>query len=208
MTILAAVEPANRIPDLGLRVHALCARWAERLPADVLLFVNLHPAPLGEPALDAHFAALLPHAHRVVLEITERASLRDFGQWESALAHLEIRGFRFALDDLGSGYGYGYGYGYGGLNLLADLRPAFIKLDRSIVRDVDSKPQKQRLVDLLTTFANASNAVLNAEGVETRAERDTLVRAGAHLLHGYHFARPSLTWPVEASPGRTLIEPT
>jgi EAL domain-containing protein (putative c-di-GMP-specific phosphodiesterase class I) len=200
MTILAAVERANRIPDLGLRVHALCARWAERLPADVLLFVNLHPTPLDEPALDAHFAALLPHAHRVVFEITERASLRDFGLWESALAHLESRGFRFALDDLGSGYG--------DLNLLADLRPAFIKLDMSIVRDVDSKPQKQRLVDLLTTFANASNAVLIAEGVETRAERDTLVRAGAHLLHGYHFTRPSLTWPVEASPGHTLIEPT
>ena len=47
MTILAAVERANRIPDLGLRVHALCARWAERLPADVRLFVNLHPAPLA-----------------------------------------------------------------------------------------------------------------------------------------------------------------
>ncbi|MDP2311261.1 MAG: EAL domain-containing protein [Pseudomonadota bacterium] len=190
LSILHTVERATRVWDLGARVNQLAARWVDRLPPEVLIFVNVHPAQLDDPAVEARFAALAPYAPRVVLEITERASLRDFTNWEGSIARLEALGFRFALDDLGSGYG--------GLSLLADLRPAFIKLDMSIVRDVHKKPHKQRLVDLLLTFANATGAVLVAEGVETEEEAEALVRIGTHLLQGYYFARPSMTWPMLA----------
>lgn len=188
LSILHAVERAGRVYDLSEQVNRLAAEWAARLPADMLLFVNIHPAQLDDPDVEARFAALVPHAGRIILEITERASLRDFTHWESSMQRLEAMGFRFALDDLGSGYG--------GLALLADLRPAFIKIDMSIVRDVHRKVQKQRLVDLLITFANATGAVLVAEGVETVAEARVLIDAGTHLLQGHYFARPSLIWPA------------
>lgn len=185
--VLAAVERSNRVVDLGALVNRLAAGWATRLPSDLLVFVNVHPGQLDDPDVVERFSPLLPYASRVVLEITERASLRDVSQWEGALARLEEHGFRFALDDLGSGYG--------GLSLLADLRPAFIKVDMSIVRDVHLKPNKQRLVDVLVGFANATGARLVAEGVESAEEASTLVRSGVHLLQGFHFARPTLTWP-------------
>lgn len=185
--ILHAVERAGRIAEMGGLVNKLAARWADTIPREVLLFVNVHPAQLDDAEVVRRFAPLVPFADRVVLEITERASLRDVSAWESTLARLEALGFRFALDDLGSGYG--------GLSLLADLRPAFIKIDMSIVRDVHVKPNKQRLVDVMVSFANATGAWLVAEGVETAEEAETLVRSGAHLLQGYHFGRPTRSWP-------------
>lgn len=186
-SILDAVERANRVGEMGRVVNLLASRWAARLPEDVLLFVNVHPAQLDHPDFADHLSALHPYAKRVVLEITERASLRDVSHWESVLANLESLGFRFAIDDLGSGYG--------GLSLLADLRPAFIKIDMSIVRDVHLKPNKLRLVDVMANFANATGARLVAEGVENEDEAAALIRAGAHLLQGFHLARPSFEWP-------------
>jgi EAL domain-containing protein (putative c-di-GMP-specific phosphodiesterase class I) len=187
LSILHAVERAGRVFELGALVNGLAAGWVAQLPADLLVFVNVHPAQLDDPALLEQFAALAPFAPRVVLEITERASLRDFVHWEGAVERLENVGFRFAVDDLGSGYG--------GLSLLADLRPAFIKVDMSIVRNVHLKAQKQRLVDVLATFANATNAKLVAEGVEVEDEALALVKCGVHLMQGYHFARPTVVWP-------------
>jgi EAL domain-containing protein (putative c-di-GMP-specific phosphodiesterase class I) len=191
LSILHAVERAGRVFELGAIANQLAARWAEKLPRDLLIFVNVHPAQFDDPALLRQFEPLLPHASRIVLEITERASLRDFAHWESAVTRLEALGFRFALDDLGSGYG--------GLSLLADIRPAFIKVDMSIVRNVHLRPQNQRLVDVLAIFANATGARLVAEGVETEDEARTLVRCGAHLMQGFHVARPQLLWPGAAA---------
>lgn len=181
--VLAATERAARIHEVGGAVNRLAARWSERLPEDLLLFVNVHPGQLDAREVARRFAPLVPHAHRVVLEITERASVLDMAGWEGAIRSLEELGFRFALDDLGSGYG--------GLALLAELRPAFIKVDMSIVRGVDHHPNKQRLVDLLLTFANATGARLVAEGVESAAEAEHLSRIGTHLMQGFYFGRPS-----------------
>ena len=186
-SILRAVERSGRIFEMGGLVNQLAARWAAALPADILVFVNVHPVQLDDPEVVARLAPLVPFAERVVLEITERASIRDISRWEQTIARIEALGFRFALDDLGSGYG--------GLALLADLRPAFIKVDTSIVRDVHLNPNKQRLVDVLVTFANATGARLVAEGVETEHEAACLTRCGAHLLQGFHFGRPTRVWP-------------
>jgi EAL domain-containing protein (putative c-di-GMP-specific phosphodiesterase class I) len=185
--LLGAAERCDQIPELGAAVNALAAAWAARLPPDLLLFVNVHPGQLDAPGVLGSFGPLLPHARRVVLEITERASLLEIERWESTISQLETYGFRFALDDLGSGYG--------GLSLLAQLRPAFIKIDMSIVRNVHEKPHKRRVVDVMADFADATGARLIAEGVESRAEAEALVQSGAHLLQGHLFGHARLDWP-------------
>jgi EAL domain-containing protein (putative c-di-GMP-specific phosphodiesterase class I) len=68
----------------------------------------------------------------------------------------------------------------------------------SIIRDVDAIPRKQRLVDLLCRFAEATDALLVAEGIETEAEARTVVACGAHLLQGYLFGRPRHGLPLGA----------
>lgn len=186
LALLRAAERVKRIHDLGKLVNLRSAEWAVALPEEILIFVNLHPEQLASPDLMEAFAPLLPHAKRIVLEITERTHLSRVSNWDGAIATLGEAGFQFAVDDLGSGHN--------GLALLAELKPAFIKVDISIVRNVDKEQRKQRLVALLADFANATGAKLVAEGVETEAESKTLAGCGAHLLQGYFFGRPSLEW--------------
>ena len=95
------------------------------------------------------------------------------------------------IDDLGAGYA--------ALSSLASLQPEVVKLDMSLVRGVDRQPIKRRLVASLQTLGEPLGLTVIAEGVETNAERDTLVSIGCDLFQGFLFARPgrgfpSVTW--------------
>jgi EAL domain-containing protein (putative c-di-GMP-specific phosphodiesterase class I) len=74
---------------------------------------------------------------------------------------------------------------------LATVQPDFVKLDISLVRGLDKDAVRRRLVQLLTQLCNDLNISVVAEGVETSAERDTLIDLGIDLLQGYLFARPA-----------------
>jgi EAL domain-containing protein (putative c-di-GMP-specific phosphodiesterase class I) len=91
-------------------------------------------------------------------------------------------GFRFAVDDLGSGYN--------SLAVLAELRPAFMKVDRSIVCNVERDEHKQRLLELLSLFARATDTQLVVEGIETETESAVVRKIGVDLLQGYLFGWP------------------
>ncbi len=185
-SVLDAVERCDRVQHLGAMVNSMAAGWLQRVPPSLTLFVNTHPAQFGSAEGVSGFAPLEPWADRVVLEITERAPLSDFLGAEDAIQELGRRGFRIAVDDIGSGYN--------SLSVLAELAPAFIKADMSIVRNADREPRKQRLLQLLASFASATGAELIAEGVETAAEEETAYQCGAHYLQGYHLGRPTPEW--------------
>lgn len=181
--LLLAVERHHQVAELGDRVLELASERVRRLPAGTQLFVNLHPLQLGDPErLDLAARGLRPCAERVTFEITERSRLGDIGNWEESIRRLQDAGFSIAVDDLGAGYS--------ALSILADLQPRYIKLDMSLVRAVDASPRKQRLVQLLVTFGDATGATVIAEGVETEAERDALVDCGVPLLQGYWVGPP------------------
>ena len=184
LDLLKAAEDLEMIPDLAEVVVDRARRWMPQLPDGVMLFMNLHPDELADPrGVALRLDALAPWSHRIVLEITERSSLDGVDAWEKSVQALTEMGFKVAVDDLGAGYS--------SLKVLAELQPSFIKVDMSIVRDVDKVPRKRRLVDLLARFAEATDALLVAEGVETEAEAVALRECGAHLLQGYLFAKPS-----------------
>lgn len=185
LPIVRVAERTKRIDDLGREVFRLAAARLSQLPPNAHLFVNLHPEQLADPAiLSDSIAPLGADAGRIVIEITERSRLNDIDGWESSIDTLTRLGFALAIDDLGAGYN--------SLAMLADLQPRYIKLDMSLTRNIDDDPRKQRLVQLLITFADATGAALIAEGVETAAEADILAQLGTHLMQGYHFGRPQL----------------
>jgi len=186
LEVLDAVERCDRVADLGRAVNRLAAAQVAALPASVAVFVNIHPAQFADPQVLHAFDPLMPFATRVVLEITERAPLADFHGAEQALRDLADLGFRMAVDDIGSGYN--------SLAVLAELQPAHIKADMSIVRRVHDDPRKQRLIHLLASFASATGAELIAEGVETVEELRSLARHGAHLVQGFHVGKPVVEW--------------
>jgi EAL domain-containing protein (putative c-di-GMP-specific phosphodiesterase class I) len=177
-----AAEQLHRVQELGRTIRHSVAQAMAFAPRDALVFVNLHATDFADDDLFARSSALAPHASRIVFEITERASLERVKDIRERIAALRTLGYRIAVDDLGAGYA--------GLSSLASLQPEVMKLDMSLVRDVDREPIKQRLVGSLTTLGGSLGITVIAEGVETEAERDTLVGIGCDLFQGYLFAPP------------------
>jgi EAL domain-containing protein (putative c-di-GMP-specific phosphodiesterase class I) len=185
--LLNAAERLGGLERVGRAVRARAAHIMQAYPGRGMLFVNLHARDLLDEDLFAADAPLTRIASRVVLEITERASIDSIRDLTRRIEALRARGFAIAVDDLGAGYA--------GLASVAQLEPEIIKLDMSLVREIDRSQTKQRLVGSLVAIAGHLGALVVAEGVETCAERDVLIDVGCHLLQGYLFARPGPPFP-------------
>jgi EAL domain-containing protein (putative c-di-GMP-specific phosphodiesterase class I) len=183
--VLDAAERLDRLTELGRHIHKRAAEPVEG--GSFVLFVNLHPRDLEDEELVASDAPLARMAQNVVLEITERASVGDIKELRNKIARLRACGYRIAIDDLGAGYA--------GLTSFALLEPEIVKIDMTLVRDVDSQPVKQRLIRSITMLCREMGIQVVGEGVETSAERDTLVDLGCDLLQGYFLAKPGKPFP-------------
>lgn len=181
--ILKAAEQLGRLGELGQAIHARVARAARGAPEGAAILVNLHPWDLRSESLLAPGSPLADIADRVVLEITERASLENVSELRPRIDALRRQGFRIAVDDLGAGYA--------GLTCVADLAPDIVKIDMSLVRGVDGDPTRRRLVRAITDLSAELGIRTVAEGVETVAERDVLAEMGCDLMQGFLFARPA-----------------
>lgn len=156
------------------------------------LFLNVHPRTLVDPQFSPGQTVHLLREYGlepvdVVLEITERHSIKDFSLFHRTLEHYRSQGFRIAVDDVGTGYS--------GLWSIAQLRPEYLKVDMSLVRDVDADPVRRALLETLVTFSRNIGCQLIAEGVETASELNTLMRLGVHYGQGYFLARPAYPKP-------------
>jgi EAL domain-containing protein (putative c-di-GMP-specific phosphodiesterase class I)/GGDEF domain-containing protein len=171
--------------DLVWELSRLCRSRAiegidTRLQADELLFINVDPHDFSDPAFNENEVRC---PERVVIEITERTAIKDYPKFRERLRAFRERGFRFAIDDAGSGYA--------GLGSIANLEPDFIKLDISLINAIDTNFIKQSLVETMVRFANDHGAKVIAEGVERAEEFDTVAGLGVHLVQGFFLHRPS-----------------
>jgi EAL domain-containing protein (putative c-di-GMP-specific phosphodiesterase class I) len=186
--VLDAAERLERLDDLGRRIRVAACAPLVTAPADTALFVNLHAHDLMDRTLVARESPLSLVAKRVVLEITERASLDHVKDVRAKIAELRAIGFQIAIDDLGAGYA--------GLTSFATLEPDFVKLDMALVRDVHRIATKEKLVRSMTSLCRELGIKVVAEGVETREERDVLISTGCDFLQGYLFAKPGRPFPT------------
>jgi EAL domain-containing protein (putative c-di-GMP-specific phosphodiesterase class I) len=185
--LIATAERLDRIHDLGRAVRANIARAAATITSDALIFVNVHGLELTDEELFAERGPFAELAPRIVLEITERIGL-DSVAGPSRVAMLRRLGYRIAVDDLGAGYA--------ALGALATLEPDIVKLDMSLVRDIHRHNAKRRVVGAIATLVRELGGRTVAEGVETAAERDTLLDANIDLLQGYLIAKPARELPT------------
>ncbi len=185
--ILEVAERLAQLPVLGRTIRAEVARSLADAPPSTSVFVNLHPGDLLDDELFQGTTPLARYSKRVVLEITERASLETIPDASQRMQELRMLGYRIALDDLGAGYA--------GLTSFAQLEPDVVKIDVALVRGIDADPLKQRMVGtLLKLFKDLGKEVV-AEGVETAEERDALCAVGCELFQGYLFAKPGPNFP-------------
>jgi len=152
------------------------------------VFVNLAPGSLTDPrallaAVDALLVETRVAAERLVFEVRERAAERELERLAVALETIRDHGFDVALDDVGTGYAT--------LQTLERVQPQFLKIDSSLVRDVDRGLLKQELLRSVIQIAGRIGARVIAEGVESEGEAATLSELGAQFGQGFLFARPA-----------------
>jgi EAL domain-containing protein (putative c-di-GMP-specific phosphodiesterase class I) len=192
--VLRAAERVERLKDLGGTMRRLAAN--ELTAADeAVLFVNLHPEDLCDEALYDENAPLTQLASRVVLEITERASLERIRNLRDRVARLRSLGFRIALDDLGAGYA--------GLTSFTQLEPEFVKLDMELIRGIHQHQMKRKIVRSMVELCHDMGKCIVAEGIETPEECRAIVDLGCDFLQGYFLAKPA-----RVSAGQTLDPPS
>lgn len=180
-TILAAALRLGRLRELSASVRRSIA--ASRPAGEGLfVFVNLHPQELMDDGLFAADSPLARQAPTVFLEITEQASVDRIPDLRARLQALRRLGYRIALDDLGAGHA--------SLGSFAAVDPELVKIDRSLVQDIETDSLKRKLVESLVRLCADLRVLCVAEGVETTTERDVLVELGCELLQGFLFGRP------------------
>ena len=170
--------------DMIWELSRLCrARAIEgmntRLAPGELLFINVDPHDFADPAFTDQE---VDDPSRVVIEITERTAIKDYPKFRDRLKAFRDIGYRFAVDDAGSGYA--------GLGSIANLEPDFIKLDISLISAIDTNFIKQNLVQTMVKFAEDHGAQVIAEGVERAEEFKMVQELGVHLVQGFYLHRP------------------
>jgi EAL domain-containing protein (putative c-di-GMP-specific phosphodiesterase class I) len=182
-TMLEAAERLHRVDRLGREIRRQVASRLSGAPADVgLIFVNLHALELLDRSLSSPYSPLGKLRHQIVLEITERVSLATVADARYRVAELREMGYRIAIDDLGAGHSR--------MNRFTLRDTDFVKLDMSLVRDLDKHPRRQKLVATIISMCREQGIHVVGEGVETEAERQVLVQLGCDLLQGYLIAHP------------------
>ncbi|TNC47736.1 EAL domain-containing protein [Rubellimicrobium rubrum] len=183
--IAAFIEAAHEV-GLGVSLEeAAVQRAVEQyhpLAQGHSLSLNLSPKAL----LAGEWDRILPEASRsrIVLELTEHASVADYPALVEALRPLRASGVRVAVDDVGAGFA--------SLLHVTRLRPDQIKIDRSLVSSLDADHGRFQVVATLAGLAARIGAVPVAEGVERPAEVQALREIGVELVQGYYFGRPAL----------------
>lgn len=187
---IETAEQLGRLHDLGREIRRQIGMTISESDPSLNFFVNLHLRDLLDEELYSAEGPLTRFASRVVLEVTERASLDSIPDTSARIARLRALGFRIAIDDLGAGYA--------GLSCFALLSPEVVKLDMFLVRNIDTDPTKQRLVRSMAELCRDLGMQVICEGVETAAERDALLALGCVDFQGYLFARPARRFPTIA----------
>lgn len=182
---IPAAEASGLIEELGL--FALRRACRDIAPISALkLSVNVSTVQFRSPALASQIDAILQSTgfppHRLQLEITESFLLDQPLRAKAAIEELRDRGITIAMDDFGTGFS---SVGY--LRQFAFDR---VKLDRSLVDEIDMDPVKAALVESTMLIAFAMGLSVTAEGVERKEEAATLTRLGCHEFQGYLFSRP------------------
>lgn len=176
--------------DQRIRIMAIEKAGALGLPTmDAALSININSKAvieakrcLGNTIATAARVGL-PH-HKIVLEFSENARL-DVDHARDIVGVYKTHGFRTALDDFGNGYA--------GLATLADVPTDVVKLDMSLVRDIDNSLERQIIVASIVGMMAKLDRSLVAEGVETHSELETLRALGVGMVQGFYLGTPSLT---------------
>lgn len=166
-----AFDYKRRWQQYGLRFH---------------LAFNLSPLSLADADM-VDWLEQLTQAYQIAppeitFEVTENALLGELASAIRTLARLRLKGFHIAIDD--------YGTGFANAQQLSRVPATELKIDRSLVHRVASRPQQKTILASTVELARNLHLTTVAEGVETQEDFEVLAELGVDLVQGYYFAKP------------------
>lgn len=177
---------------LSFELDTLCRQKAftsiRDMGTDKKIFVNTLAMTIHDPGFRGKYLEQLLEdikvkPHNVVFEINEKMAIDNYELFKMALSDYSNIGIVHASDDIGAGYS--------DLERIMELHPGFMKIDISLVRDIDKSYIKQQIIKAMVSLSHGLNSNIIAEGIETLAEYETLRDLRVKYGQGYLFGRPA-----------------
>ncbi len=171
--------------DLEIMCHRKALAKLGDKAMDSLTFFNVSPYLIQDEKFRefSSFYENYTQAENIVLELTERTAINNFASFLKTLKFFKERGFKISVDDIGSGYA--------ALDLIVEIEPDFIKIDRHLIQDIQDCKVKQNLLKAIISFCGKSEITSVAEGIEKEEELKILTDYGVDAGQGYFLARPN-----------------
>jgi len=178
--------------ELDRQCKLMAIHSARKKPNGTRLFINTLPTTLDDPEFlneraiqTLHESGMTPKD--VVWELTERHAIEDFKSFGALMREHTDLGYNVAIDDVGTGYS--------SLETITHVRPAYLKIDHSLVSGIHTSLLKQELVASLISIGKNIKAGVIAEGIETREEFEKLREMKVEFGQGFLFGRPDRKFP-------------
>ncbi len=177
---------------LSFELDRLCRRKAlERvrsMSTDKKIFVNTLSMTIHDPEFRGMYLKELLEdleikPENVVFEISEKLAIDNYDLFRDAMKDYTDVGIVHAGDDMGTGYS--------DLERIMELTPGYMKVDISFIKDIDKSYMKQEIVKAMVALGKSIGSHVIVEGVETKAEYETVKELGVAYGQGYLFDVPS-----------------
>jgi len=185
--LFGAAETHGYMVELDRMCRSRALLSSSRVPPTARIFVNTLPTTIrdplfrGKPLIDfLHKANVAPN--RIVIEITEKLVIENYNLFQETMAYFTDLGMNFAVDDVGAGYS--------GLEAIARLKPAFLKIDMALVRDVHVSMVNREMCKAIISLGHGTGAAVIAEGIQTEEEFAALLEMDVDYGQGFLLARP------------------
>ncbi|PLS18087.1 EAL domain-containing protein [Bacillus sp. M6-12] len=188
LTLFSVARQTNMLYELELIVVQKTLEQISLNGSAQNVFINLTPITVGSQRFLEDLKKVLSlypevSPRQIVIELTERDSFEDIELLSVNIKMLRQMGFRIAIDDTGAGYA--------SLHTISEIMPDIIKIDRSVIQNIDSNSVKESMLKGLLLIANEAGAAVVAEGIESEKEAMVLSRNKVDLAQGYYYAKPA-----------------
>jgi EAL domain-containing protein (putative c-di-GMP-specific phosphodiesterase class I) len=185
--LFGAAEAHGYLVELDRLCRSRALLSSGRVASSARIFVNTLPTTIrdplfrGKPLIDfLDKANVAPN--RIVIEITEKLVIENYNLFRETMAYFTDLGMNFAVDDVGAGYS--------GLEAIARLKPAFLKIDMALVRDVHVSQVNREMCKAIISLGHGIGAAVIAEGIQTEDEFGALLEMDVDYGQGFLLARP------------------
>ncbi|RHW42649.1 EAL domain-containing protein [Neobacillus notoginsengisoli] len=189
LTLFSVARQTGKLYELEMVVLEKALEQIKTSECTQDIFINFTPLTLGNAKFVRDLKKLMDKyknisPKQITFEITERDSIEEMRDFIYNIKVLRLMGIKIAVDDTGSGYA--------SLNTISEVMPDIIKIDRSLIQNIDKNTVKESMLKGLLLVAKEAGSLVVAEGIENAEEASVLTRNKVDLAQGYFYAKPAI----------------